>query len=112
MNDSNPTPAEDLSAQIAVLRRQSLTLLLALIVVSGTLTVFLYRQARLAGSDVAQIKQVVNNFSQNRPAIESFVNQLIAYGNKNPDFAQQVLKKYGLVPPPGTTVAPPIAPKK
>jgi hypothetical protein len=113
MNDLNLPPPEDLSAQIAALRRQVLTLLLALIVVSGTLTVFLYRQARLAGSDLAQINLVINNFNQNRPALDNFVNQLAVYGSKNPDFAQQVLKKYGIVPPPpAAPAAPAPAPPK
>jgi hypothetical protein len=113
MNDLNLPPAEDLSAQVAALRRHALTLLLALIVVSGTLTVYLFQQARQAGRDVAQEKQIIANLNQNRPAIDGFVNQLIAYGAKNPDFAQQILKKYGIVSNPPAPAAPaPAAPKK
>lgn len=114
MNDLNLPPAEDASAQVAALRRHVLTLLLALIVVSGTLTVYLFQQARQAGRDVAQEKQIIANLNQNRPAIDGFVNQLIAYGTKNPDFAQQILKKYGIVsnPPPAPAAPASAAPKK
>ena len=42
--------------QIVALRHQVFTLLLALIVVSGTLTVYLYRQARVTGKDIEIIK--------------------------------------------------------
>lgn len=91
-----------LSNQIDALRRQVFTLLLALIIISGTLTVFLYRQATLTRRDIAAIKpqaaQVVQIFNQNRPAIQSFVQQLVAYGKSHPDFQQQVLKKYGITP--------------
>jgi hypothetical protein len=86
----------DLSDQIAALRRQTFTLLLALIVVSGTLTVFLYRQASLARKDIVQTTQVIQALDKNRAGIQDFVRQLAAYGQKNPDFQQQVLKKYGI----------------
>jgi len=103
MNDLNsPNPSEDLSTQVAALRRQVLTLLLALIVVSGTLTVFLYRQSSILGYDIAGIKpqavQVITTFNQNRAGMEVFMQQLSAYAVAHPEF-QPVLKKYGWVPP-------------
>jgi hypothetical protein len=99
MNESNPhTPAE-ISDQICALQRQVFTLLLALIVVSGTLTVFLYRQASITRRDIAGIKpqatQLINAFKQNSPGVQVFVNQLIAYGQTHPDF-RPVLQKYGI----------------
>jgi hypothetical protein len=105
MNESptNEFPTNtELSQQIDALRRQTFTLLLALIIVSGTLTVFLYRQASLTRRDIAAIKpqatQVIQNFNQNRPMIQSFVQQLVAYGQAHPEFQQQVLRKYGITP--------------
>ena len=105
MNESptneSSTNAE-LSQQIDGLRRQTFTLLLALIIVSGTLTVFLYRQAGLTRRDIAAIKpqaaQVIQGFNQTRPLIQSFVQQLVAYGQAHPDFQQTVLRKYGITP--------------
>ena len=111
MNES-PTPTE-LSDQIAALRRQTFTLLLALIIVSGTLTVFLYRQASLTRRDIAAIKpqatQIIQAYAQNAPNIQNFVKQLAAFGATHPDF-RPVLQKYGI--PPAGTAAPVTAPKK
>ena len=112
MNES-PTSTE-LSDQIAVLRRQTFTLLLALIIVSGTLTVFLYRQASLTRRDIAAVKpqatQIIQAFTQNGPNIQLFIKQLAAFGATHPDF-QPILKKYG-IPPVAAGAAPAAAPKK
>ena len=112
---------DETSPQISALQRQVFILLVALVCVSGTLTIFLYRQARLSGKDIDAIKpqaqQVIGAFNQNQVLMKNFVEQLVAYGQKHPDF-QPVLRKYGLVPQPGVkpaaqTAAPaPAAPKK
>jgi hypothetical protein len=98
MNDSNSNV--EISDQIAALQRQVFILLLALIVVSGTLTVFLYRQASLARRDLDAIKpqavQIINAFNQNHASVTNFVEALRVYGLSHPDFQQQVLKKYGI----------------
>jgi hypothetical protein len=101
MNESNPHTHDEISDQICALQRQIFILLLALIVVSGTLTVFLYRQASLTRHDIAGIKpqatQVINAFKQNSPGIQTFVNQLIGYAQVHPDF-RPILQKYGINP--------------
>jgi hypothetical protein len=116
--ESNPANPE-----ISALQRQVFALLVALIVVSGTLTVFLYRQASLAGKDIDAIKpqaqQMIGVFNQNQALMVDFVNQLVAYGEKHPEF-RPVLAKYGIAPipgipagsPAGATPAAPAAPKK
>ena len=97
--------------QIVALRHQVFTLLLALVVVSGTLTVVLYRQAKLTGRDIAIIKpqatQIIAAFKRDLPLMENFVKQLTAYGVTHPDF-QPILKKYGIVAtqPAATPVVP------
>jgi type II secretory pathway component PulF len=101
MNDNN---------EIAALKNQVFTLLVALIVVSGTLTVYLYRQVSLAGKDLTQGQQLSNVLSQNEAAVSTFVTRLVSYGEKHPDF-QPVLKKYGIAPVPGVPANAP-APKK
>jgi hypothetical protein len=112
MNESETnSPAQtELMDQIVALRHQVFTLLLALVVVSGTLTVYLYRQASITGKDIAAIKpqatRIIQEFSQNRVGMENFVKQLSAYGNTHPDF-QPILKKYGIVPQPATAPAAP-----
>jgi hypothetical protein len=102
----------DSDSEISALKTQMFTLLLALIVVSGTLTVYLYRQASLTGKDIDAIKpqaqQLIGAFNQNQALMENFVKQLVAYGQTHPDF-RPVLAKYGFVPPP---VSAPAAPKQ
>jgi hypothetical protein len=116
MNESETNlPAQtELMDQIVALRHQVFTLLLALVVVSGTLTVVLYRQARLTGRDIEAIKPqatlIIQAFSRDRPIMENFVKQLTAYGNTHPDF-QPILRKYGIVPQPAPASAAPAAPK-
>jgi hypothetical protein len=98
---SSPTPAE-LSDQVAALRQQVFTLLLALIVISGTLAAYMFYQSRVLGRDIAGLKpqavQVIQAFNQSRPRVESFVNQLGAYGQTHPEFQQQILDKYNIRP--------------
>jgi hypothetical protein len=96
--------SSDISAQLAALRRQVFTLLLVLIVVSGTLTVYLYLQAKHTSNDLKAIRpqamQIIQTFNQSKPGVENFVNQLVAYGIAHPEFQREVLNKYGLIPPP------------
>ncbi len=101
MNESEmnlPEPAE-LTDQIAVLHRQVTTLLLALIVVSGTLAVYLWYQSHITESAIVMLKpeaiRVTKTYEQNRPGMEKLVRQLVVYGQSHPDF-QPILKKYGI----------------
>jgi hypothetical protein len=89
--------SENDNAEIASLKNQLFTLLVALVVVSGTLTIYLYRQASIQGKDIAQANQMLFMLSQKDGNIDSFVHQIVTYGQKHPDFAP-VLKKYGLTP--------------
>jgi hypothetical protein len=95
---------DELSDQIAGLRQQVFTLLLALIVVSGTLAAYLSYQSRAYGEDIANMKpramEVIQTYGQSRAKLESFVNQIIAYGQTHPDFQRQVLNKYSIKPGP------------
>jgi hypothetical protein len=102
MNESeinSPAP-NDLVNQVASLQRQVTVLLLALVVVSGTLAVYLFYQSRLAGKDIQAIRPqavpVIQAFNQNHSNMEKFVQQVIAYGQTHPDF-QPILQKYGII---------------
>lgn len=107
--EMNSPASAELSGQVAALQRQVFTLLLALIVVSGTLTVYLYRQASLMGKDIATVKpqaqQLIQAYKQNMPALETFVNQLAAYGQTHPDY-RPILQKNGFNPQPAGATAP------
>ncbi len=92
-----------LADQVAALQRQVFLLLLALIVVTGTLVAYLCYEAHHIGKDVKNIQtQIIQPFNKKLPAIKSFVGQLVAYGNEHPEF-RPVLVKYGIetnsVPP-------------
>ena len=128
MNDpepKSPLPSGDLAMQVAALQRQVSVLLLVLLVVSMTLAAYLRYEDYIYHKDAAAIKpqamQIINTFNaatagMNRQAVLNFINQLVVYGQKNPDYAQQVLKKYGFAPPPPkpapttTSIAPKPAP--
>jgi hypothetical protein len=107
--EMNSPALADLSGQMAALQRQVFTLLLALIVVSGTLTVYLYRQASVTGKDITAIKlqaqPLIKAYKQNLPALEVFVNQLVAYGQTHPDF-RPILQRNGFNPQPAAAAAP------
>ena len=76
------------------------TLLLALIVVSATLTGYLFYQARIMRQDLAAIEpeavQILTVTIGKNRAMQEFVQQLAAYGQTHPAFQTQVLKKYGI----------------
>jgi len=101
---------DETNPEITALQRQVFALLLALIVVSGTLTVYLYRQASISGKDIdairPQAQQIIGAFNQNQALMNSFVKDLAAYGQKNPDF-RPVLAKYGIAPQPTATAPAP-----
>jgi hypothetical protein len=117
MNDPEINSSSDLAGHVAALQRQVSALLLALIVVSGTLVAYLGYESYHLGKDAKAINaQIVQPYKQKLPAIEGFVNQLVAYGQAHPDFRQQVLVKNGVVgvtnAPPKPAAAAPAAPKK
>jgi hypothetical protein len=112
MNDSEIKSHGDLAGRVAALQRQAFTLLLALIVVSGTLVAYLGYESYHLGKDInAMNAQVVQPYVQKLSAITNFVNQTVAYGQTHPDF-RQVLVKDGVVPatpPPAAAPAKPAA---
>jgi hypothetical protein len=89
----------DNNAAIAALKNQVYVLLVALIVVSGTLTVYLYRQVSVANKELAECQRVSALVVNNQNTIEALVGKLADYGTRHPDF-QPVLKKYGITEAP------------
>lgn len=94
--ESSDPLVSDLKDQVAALQRQAFSLLLALIVVSGTLTVYLYRQASMEGKDLDSLKQqgvpIINAFNQNKAGMVKFLDQLNAYGQTHPDIEQLLIR--------------------
>jgi len=106
-----PEPSvEELRQAYDSLRHLVISVLVLLIVVSGTLNLFLLRQAKYARADVAAIKpqvtQLVADYNKNKaPLIQDFARKLVDFGEKHPDF-MPILQKYGITRQ-STTGAPP-----
>lgn len=92
----------ELKSQCDVLNRQVVKLLLALFVVSGTMTVFLGMQARWTGKalevDRPQAREVMDRWSKEEPVVTTFMSKLADYGRTHPDFAP-IISKYRLTNP-------------
>jgi len=102
MNEPEISPAapDELAGQISSLQRQVTLLLLALVVVSATLTAFLFYQSRILGKDLdgtrPQATQIIQNYNKNVPQMQKLVQELTAYGQTHPDF-QPILINYGII---------------
>ena len=120
----------DLQSSIESLRSLVIWVLFIVLCISGTLNMYLLRQARFAQKDLAAIKdntlKMVDEYKRNNgPLMDNFVNQIAEYGRTHPDFAP-IMTKYGIKPtiaPAGTPATPgtpshapapaaPAAPKK
>ena len=102
--------AKKLQAQHEVLRKLFLAMLVAVLIVSLSLTVFLMRQVIFVRRDLAgvrpQIQQLVKNYQQvEEPQINSFINSLVNFSRTYPDF-NPILAKYKISP----GIAAPVAP--
>ncbi len=113
-NLDNQTPsqhnANDLQAQCDALRHLIVSILILVIVISGTLNIYLLRQWRTASKDLAGIRpqatQMIAEYQRvSAPLMTDFVKKITEYGRTHPDFAP-ILAKYGLKPASLTGAAP------
>jgi hypothetical protein len=114
--------ANNLQAQFDTLRHLVSSILILVVVISGTLNIYLLRQWRSTQKDLQVIRpqaaQMVGEFQKGAPLINDFLKRVSDYGLTHPDFVP-ILSKYGIKPgaPPPPTAAPksapaPAAPKK
>ncbi|HOX56512.1 MAG TPA: hypothetical protein P5205_06490 [Candidatus Paceibacterota bacterium] len=112
--------ANDLQAQHDSLRHLVVSILILVIVISGTLNIFLLRQWRSSSKDLAAIRpqaaQMINDYQKvSGPLMTDFIKKITEYGRVHPDFAP-ILAKYNLKPAIPTNLPPvapaPVAPKK
>jgi hypothetical protein len=133
MENSIPTNVQpdndDLRAQCLQLRKLVTSMLVLLIVISGTINVLLLYQFRLGNGALkdarVQIANMTAEYNQIGPRMNEIINKIIQYGNTHKDFGP-IMVKYNLatnavqiVPkaPATTSAAPavpaaPAAPKK
>jgi hypothetical protein len=90
----------DLRAEVADLRRRNMVQLFALVVMSFTLTGFLGLQSRRTSHDLnamlPQATQVVEANKVEQPRVDSLENKLYNFSKTHPDFATNLLMKYGI----------------
>ena len=119
IKSSEQQDVSHLQSQIDSLNHLVTSLLILLVIVSGTLSVFLLRQYRMASKDLAAIRpgalQIIADYNKERaPRMDAFIERLRDYGRTHPDFVP-ILIRYGLVTNiPTSAPAPPPAnvPKK
>src|SRR6476646_6925550 len=98
-----PTSVEvsDLQAQLDSLRYLLTSVLVLMIVISGTLSIYLLRQWRMTSKDLASIRpaasQVFAEYTKERaPRMDAFLERLKDYGRTHSDFVP-ILIRYQLV---------------
>jgi hypothetical protein len=111
----SPAPSEpSLSAQLQAMRSQFTALLFLLLVLSGSVNVFILRQLIMLGRQSKELSLVINDYEKNkRPIIENFAERLRDYSKTHRDFLP-IMSKYYLPPEPAASNPPTIkpAPKK
>ena len=110
-NASSPqAELSELRAQFESLRQLVTSLLVLLLVISGTLNYYFWRQFRIdqgaLESERPQITQMVAEFNKGQGiAIDNFLASLREFEKKNPDFSP-ILARYGIRPAAGTGAPP------
>jgi hypothetical protein len=101
----------DLQAQVDAVRHLVVSMLILVVVISGTLNIYLLRQWRSTSKDLVAIRpqaaQMVAEYQKSGPLMNDFIKKVTDYGRTHPDFAP-ILAKYNLKPATPTN-APPLA---
>ncbi len=99
--ENNNTPGQEptlkqLQQQVESLRHVIVSFLVLSIVVSGTFTLYLLRQAKYARTEAATYQAEINQYANtNLPMIKKFGDLLTEYSKTHPEFAP-IARKYGL----------------
>lgn len=116
-NFDTKTPAQPatngLQAQVEGLRHLIVSILILVVVVSGTFTVYLLRQWRAVGKELTayrpQAAQMIADYQKvSVPVMTEFLKKITDFGRTHPDF-MPILAKYNIKPTAGTGTAPPSA---
>jgi len=111
MNDlDHQIPAQNDLARLQVhydaLRQLVNTMLILLVVVSGTLTIFLLHQYKLVHREVVnfrlQYNSITAQYQQIKPKMDEFERRIGDFAHTHPDFAA-ILSKYTPKPPAGVS---------
>jgi hypothetical protein len=122
-NFENKAPLQpagnDLQTQFEALRHLVFSILVLVVVISGTLNIYMLRQWRSTTKDLNGIRpqatQMIAEYQKvSGPLMQDFIKKITEYGRTHPDFAP-VLAKYGIKPgatPEAPATLPATAPKK
>ncbi len=104
---ANASDAGAVLAAVNALQYQFNTLLILMLIVSGTLAVFFYVQCRHSGQEVRNLREnalpQIRQYNTNTvPQMQRFLNDLTRYAEQRPDIVP-LLTRYGLSPKPATT---------
>ena len=114
--------ATDMQAELDALRHLVVSILILLIVVSGTLSIYLLRQWRTTSKELTairpQVAQMVGVYQKDEaPWMQDILKKFSDYGLKHPDY-MPILAKYHIKPgaatgaPPAAATSPAPAPQK
>jgi len=96
-------PDSGLEAQITALQRQVFSMLLVLVVLTGTIVCYLFYQSRIASHDLSEFRpqavRIIQTYRRNAQDFAGFYSQLNKYALTHPEF-QPVLRKYNWQPQP------------
>ena len=118
---NEPASLQALQEQVATLRTILVAALMALLLLSVGLNIYLFRQVDMVSKELGLATRIVRDYETNKkPLISTFVSNLVVYARTHQDFNpvlrkfNPVLRKLGLppsTPPPATspdsTPAPP-----
>lgn len=118
---AEPALAE-LREQVGALRHLLISVMILLVIFSGTFTIYMLRQWRTVSKELSafrpQATQLLGDYQRvNAPVMDDFVKKITEYGKTHPDFAP-ILIRYGIKPAgptgaaPAAPTAPPSAPAK
>jgi hypothetical protein len=97
-NFSSQPAASDMQAQFDALRHLVVSILILVLVISGTFNIYLLRQWRSTSKDFAAIAPQVNvmvaQYQREKPLMAEFVEKLRVYGRSHPEYAVQVLTPF------------------
>lgn len=103
---SLPVPDDSLREQVQALQHLVVSLLILVVIISGTLSIFLLRQWRLTSKEVAGLNNMITEFNKDRGAKnEALISKLTEFGRTHPDFVP-ILGHYGINPANATGTAP------
>lgn len=88
------------------LRRLFNIVLVALIILSGSLFIFLLRELGLSRKQITQLSQFVAEYEKNVPMIEEFAGRLQAFAETNTDFKPILIRYFGATNTAARSVSP------